>query len=66
MNTLTIKGRCNIVRGRLRQKLAEWMDDQPGFMEGKQVELVGRIQKLAGRTGASPKRALRDYWRRHH
>jgi uncharacterized protein YjbJ (UPF0337 family) len=66
MNTLAIKGRWNIVSGRLQQKLAELLEDEPRFMQGKQVELIGRIQQQAGKTGMPPKRSLRDYWRSHH
>lgn len=49
MNTLSIKGTWNIAKGKLKQKFAQLTDDDLQFMEGKEDELVGRIQKRTGR-----------------
>ncbi|MDE3067678.1 MAG: CsbD family protein [Verrucomicrobiota bacterium] len=50
MNALEVKGNWNIAKGRLKQKLAQWMDDQSQFTEGKEEELLGRIQKRSGQA----------------
>jgi uncharacterized protein YjbJ (UPF0337 family) len=45
MNTLTTKGNWNIAKGKLKQMLAHLADDDLQFIEGKEDELLGRIQK---------------------
>jgi uncharacterized protein YjbJ (UPF0337 family) len=47
MKTLLIKGCWNIAKGKLKQKMARWAEDGVEFSEGKQAELLGRIQKRA-------------------
>jgi uncharacterized protein YjbJ (UPF0337 family) len=48
MNTLQAKGCWNIAKGRLKQRLAHLMEDELQFSEGKEDELLGRIQKRKG------------------
>jgi uncharacterized protein YjbJ (UPF0337 family) len=50
MNTLEAKGNWNIVKGKLKQKWAKLTDDDLQFAEGRENELVGRIQKRTGQT----------------
>jgi uncharacterized protein YjbJ (UPF0337 family) len=50
MNTLEIKGDWNITKGKLKQKWAQLTDDYLQYAEGKQDELLGRIQKRTGET----------------
>jgi uncharacterized protein YjbJ (UPF0337 family) len=45
MSTLTTKGNWNIAKGKLKQKLAQLSGDDLQFTEGKEDELIGRIQK---------------------
>jgi len=45
MSTLTVKGNWNIAKGKVKQKLAQLADDDLQFIEGKEDELIGRIQK---------------------
>ena len=45
MSTLTTKGNWNITKGKLKQALARLADDDLQFIEGKEDELLGRIQK---------------------
>ena len=52
MNTMEIIGNWNIVRGKFKQKLAQWMGDELQFVEGKENELIGRIQRRTGRGSA--------------
>lgn len=48
MSTLTAKGNWNIAKGKLKQKFAQLTNDDLQFTEGKQDELIGRIQKRTG------------------
>jgi len=50
MSTLEIIGNWNIVKGKLKQKLARWSGDDLQFAEGKENELIGRIQKRTSRN----------------
>ena len=55
MTTIEIKGDWNITKGKLKQKWAKLTDDDLQFTEGKQDELVGRIQKFTGETRETSK-----------
>ena len=50
MTKLEIKGSWNEVTGKLKQKYAHLTDDDLLFVEGKEDELLGRLQKTLGRT----------------
>lgn len=50
MNTLTIKGNWNEKAGKLKQQFAGLTDDDVLFREGKEEELLGRLQKKLGKT----------------
>ena len=50
MNTLEMKGNWNIIKGKLKQRWARLTDDDLQFAEGKENELIGRIQKRTGET----------------
>ena len=50
MNTLEMKGNWNIVKGKLKQKWAKLTDDDLQYAEGKEDELIGRIQRRTGET----------------
>jgi uncharacterized protein YjbJ (UPF0337 family) len=50
MNTLNIKGTWKEVSGKLKQKFAHLTDDDLLFTEGKQEELLGKLQKKLGKT----------------
>jgi uncharacterized protein YjbJ (UPF0337 family) len=50
MNTLEIKGNWNIIKGTMKQKWAQLTDDDLVYVDGKQDELVGRIQKRTGES----------------
>jgi uncharacterized protein YjbJ (UPF0337 family) len=60
MNTLEIKGDWNITKGKLKQKWAKLTDDDLQFAEGKQDELLGRIQKRTGETREAVEKAVKD------
>src|SRR5258708_7715583 len=46
----TLKGNLNIVKGKLKQKYAKLTDKDLTYIEGKEDELIGRIQKKTGAT----------------
>lgn len=50
MTKLELKGNWNEIKGKLKQKYAELTDDDLLYEEGKDDELLGRIQKRTGRT----------------
>ena len=60
MTTLEIKGDWNITKGKLKQKWAKLTDDDLQFAEGKQYELLGRIQKRTGETREAVEKAIND------
>jgi uncharacterized protein YjbJ (UPF0337 family) len=50
MNKLTIKGNWNEISGKLKQKYADLTDDDLLYVEGKEDELLGKLQKKLGKT----------------
>ncbi len=50
MNTLHVKGDWNIVKGKLKQKYAKLTENDLRYEEGREDELIGRIQKRTGDT----------------
>ena len=50
MNDLRIKGNWNVAKGKLKQKYANLTDDDLQYTEGKENELLGRLQKKTGKT----------------
>lgn len=47
---LQMKGNWNEIKGKLKQKYGQLTDDDLTFAEGKEGELLGRLQKRLGRT----------------
>jgi uncharacterized protein YjbJ (UPF0337 family) len=47
---LQLKGNWNEIKGKLKQKYGQLTDQDLIFAEGKEDELLGRIQKRVGRT----------------
>lgn len=60
MNKLQIKGDWNIIKGKLTQKWADLTDDDLQYVEGKQDELIGRIQKRTGESREAVEEALKE------
>jgi uncharacterized protein YjbJ (UPF0337 family) len=56
MNKLSIKGDWKIIAGKLKQQYANLTDDDLLFVEGKEEELLGKLQKKIGKT----KEEIRD------
>ena len=47
---LKIKGNWNELKGKLKQKYGDLTDDDVSFVEGKEDELLGRLQKKMNKT----------------
>lgn len=58
MNKLEMKGNWNIAKGKLKKKWANLTDDDLRFEEGKDDEMIGRIQKRTGQTREQVEKAL--------
>ena len=50
MTKLEMKGNWNEVKGKLKQKYANLSDDDLTFAEGKEDEMLGRLQQKTGRS----------------
>ena len=50
MNKLQIKGSWNEVKGKLKQQFGNLTDDDLTFADGKEDELLGRLQKKLGKS----------------
>jgi uncharacterized protein YjbJ (UPF0337 family) len=60
MTTLEIKGDWNIIKGKLKQKWATLTDHDLQYVEGKQEELLGHIQKITGETREAIEKAINE------
>lgn len=50
MDKLDLKGKWNELKGRVKQEYAEFTDDELTHEEGKDDELLGRLQQKLGKT----------------
>ena len=50
MTTLNLKGNWNELKGKLKQKYAQLTDDDLTFVDGKEDEMLGRMQQRLGRS----------------
>jgi uncharacterized protein YjbJ (UPF0337 family) len=50
MNKLQFKGTWNEMKGKLKQQFGNLTDDDLAFSEGKEDELLGRLQKRLGKS----------------
>lgn len=60
MTTLNLKGNWNEMKGKLKQKYGELTDDDLVFAEGKEDELLGRLQKRLGKSKEEVRQAIED------
>ena len=60
MTKLQFKGGWNEVKGKLKQKYAQLTDDDLSFAEGKDEELLGRLQQKLGKTKEDLRTELED------
>lgn len=50
MDRLEVKGRWNQIKGKLKQQYGNLTDDDLTYEEGKDDELLGRLQKKTGKS----------------
>lgn len=55
---LRFKGNWNEAKGKLKQKFADLTDDDLKYEEGKEDELLGRLQKKTGKSMDEIKRLI--------
>lgn len=60
MDELRIKGNWNEKKGKLIQKWAELTEGDLQYSEGKEDELVGRIQKKTGKSEDEIRRIISE------
>lgn len=60
MNKLEMKGDWNIIKGTLKQKWAKLTDDDLQYADGKNDELIGRIQKRTGESREAVEDAINE------
>jgi uncharacterized protein YjbJ (UPF0337 family) len=58
MNKLQFKGSWNEIKGKLKQKYAQLTDDDLTYTEGKDEELVGKLQKKLGKSAEEVRQML--------
>lgn len=50
MSDLKIKGNWNELKGKLKQKYGDLSEDDLTYVEGKEDEFLGKLQKSLGKT----------------
>lgn len=60
MTKLEFKGNWNEVKGKLKQKYAQLSDDDLAFAEGKEDELLGRLEQKLGKTKEDVRREIEE------
>jgi len=61
MNTLSMKGNWKEIAGKLKQQYANLTDDDLLFKEGKEEELLGRLQQKLGTTKEELRKVIASY-----
>jgi uncharacterized protein YjbJ (UPF0337 family) len=60
MDKLEIKGNWNVLKGKIKQNYADLTDDDLTYVEGKEDELLGRLQKKTGKAREDLVREIND------
>lgn len=60
MDNLELKGKWNQAKGRLKQSYGSLTDDDLRYEEGKEDELIGRLQEKLGKSRDEVRKILRD------
>jgi len=58
MNKLQFKGSWNEVKGKLKQKYGQLTDNDLTFADGKDEELLGRLQQRLGKSKEELRREI--------
>ena len=60
MNKLKYQGSWNELKGKLKQKYGQLSDDDLAFEEGKEEELLGRLQSRLGESKDKIRQVIAD------
>lgn len=60
MDNLRIKGNWNQIKGKLKQQYADLTDDDLTYVEGKEDELLGRLQEKTGKSKDELRKQISD------
>ena len=60
MNKTIFKGNWNEQKGKLKQKYANLTNDDLKYSEGKEDELMGRLQKKLGKSKEEVEKLISD------
>lgn len=60
LNNWNLKGRWNELKGKLKQKYGQLTDDDLTYTEGKEDELLGRLQQRLGKGAEEIKREIEE------
>lgn len=61
MTNLNLKGNWNEIKGKLKQKYGQLTDDDLTFAEGKEDELLGRLQKRLGKNKEDVRKEIEEF-----
>jgi uncharacterized protein YjbJ (UPF0337 family) len=61
MTKLQFKGSWNEVKGKLKQKYGDLTDDDLIFAEGKEDELLGRLEQRLGKSKEELRREIEAF-----
>jgi uncharacterized protein YjbJ (UPF0337 family) len=60
MNITELKGHWNEFKGKIKQKYADLTDDDLKWEEGKEDEMIGRLQAKLGKTKEEIHKLIED------
>ncbi|HEY4988708.1 MAG TPA: CsbD family protein [Opitutaceae bacterium] len=60
MNSEIIQGNWDIAKGKLKQKYSKLTDNDLRFVDGKEDELIGRLEKVTGEAREELEKFLKD------
>jgi len=61
MDDLRIKGNWNQIKGKLKQQYADLTDDDLTYAEGKEDELLGRLQEKTGKSKDELRKQINNF-----
>lgn len=60
MDDLRIKGNWNQIKGKLKQQYGDLTEDDLTYAEGKEDELIGRLQDKTGKSKDEIRRMINE------
>lgn len=60
MADLQLKGNWNKIKGNLKEQYSELTDDDLAYAEGKEEQLIGRIQKRLGKSKEEVRKMIEE------